>query len=50
VYKCQVCQRKYVPEPKASGHGVETRQQAIRLVLDGYSGYGLLYQRWATTI
>ncbi len=37
VYKCQVCQRKYVPEPKAPGHGVETRQQAIRLVLDGHS-------------
>jgi len=37
VYKCQVCQRKYVPEPKTAGHELETRQQAIRLVLDGNS-------------
>lgn len=37
VYKCKICNRKYTPEPKASGYAQETRQQAIRLVLDGNS-------------
>jgi len=37
VYKCKVCHRKYVPNPQTSGHSLETRQQAIRLVLDGNS-------------
>jgi len=37
VYKCKVCQRKYVPEPKPLGYERSIRQQAIRLVLDGNS-------------
>lgn len=37
VYKCNLCQHKYVPEPKQPGHSLQTRQQAIRLVLDGNS-------------
>ena len=37
LYKCKVCQRKYTPEPKTNGYSPPTRQQAIRLVLDGNS-------------
>jgi transposase-like protein len=37
VYKCKVCNRKYVPAPKQAGHSLQTRQQAIRLVVDGNS-------------
>ncbi len=37
VYQCKVCRRKYVPTPKTPGHERATRQQAIRLVLDGNS-------------
>ncbi len=37
VYKCKACDRKYTPEPKTKGYGMETRQRAIRLVLDGNS-------------
>jgi len=37
VYICKVCNRKYVPTPKTRGHLAATRQQAIRLVLDGNS-------------
>ena len=37
VYRCKVCNRKYVAEPKPSGYEQSTRQQAIRLVLDGHS-------------
>lgn len=37
VYKCKVCHRKYVSAPKTRGHLPATRQQAIRLVLDGNS-------------
>lgn len=37
VYKCKICIRKYVPKPKMLGHSLKTRQQAIRLVLDGNS-------------
>jgi transposase-like protein len=37
VYKCKVCDRKYVPNPKAIGYERSVRQQAIRLVLDGNS-------------
>lgn len=37
VYKCKVCNRKYVPQPQVPGHTLATRQQAIRLVLDGNS-------------
>lgn len=37
VYKCQVCNRKYVPEPQQIGYERSVQQQAIRLVLDGNS-------------
>jgi insertion element IS1 protein InsB len=37
VYKCKLCQRKYVPQPQSPGHPTAIRQQAIRLVLDGNS-------------
>jgi transposase-like protein len=37
VYKCQVCRRKYVPEPRPIGYERSVQQQAIRLVLDGNS-------------
>ena len=37
VYQCKVCHRKYVPNPQTPVHSFETRQQAIRLVLDGNS-------------
>ena len=37
VYLCKLCGRKYTPEPQARGHKLETRQMAIRLVLDGNS-------------
>ena len=37
LYKCKVCNRKYTPEPKPKGYGKETRQCAIRFVLDGNS-------------
>jgi transposase-like protein len=37
LYKCKVCRRKYTPEPKLNGYAKDTRQQAIRLVLDGNS-------------
>ena len=37
VYKCKACNRKYVADPKQRGHSLETKQQAIRLMLDGNS-------------
>lgn len=37
VYKCKACDRKYTPEPKRNGYDMDTRQRAIRLVLDGNS-------------
>jgi transposase-like protein len=37
VIKCQGCNRKYTPEPKRNGHELATREQALRLVLDGNS-------------
>jgi len=37
LYKCKVCEQKYTPEPKTNGYGKDTRQRAIRLVLDGHS-------------
>ena len=35
AFKCKACNRKYVPQLLPAGHSVATRQQAIRLVLDG---------------
>jgi len=37
VFKCKVCQRKYVPEPKPIGYVRSVQQQVIRLVLGGNS-------------
>ena len=37
LYKCKACNRKYTPKPKPNGYNTETRQRAIRLVLDGNS-------------
>mgnify|MGYP001298688892 CR=1 FL=1 len=37
VIKCQVCKRKYTPEPQRNGYGLAKREQALRLVLDGNS-------------
>jgi transposase-like protein len=37
VFKCQVCNRKYTPEPRRNGHDPDKRAQALRLVLDGNS-------------
>ena len=37
VYKCKVCERKYVLKPKPIGYERSVRQQAMRLVLDGCS-------------
>ncbi|MEB2287653.1 MAG: helix-turn-helix domain-containing protein [Anaerolineae bacterium] len=36
-YKCQTCQRKYTPEPKAIGYPDAVRRQAIQLYVDGMS-------------
>jgi transposase-like protein len=37
LYRCQVCRRKYIPEPQGKGYDQATRQRAIRLVVDGNS-------------
>ncbi|MHC4074521.1 MAG: transposase [Planctomycetota bacterium] len=37
LFKCKICNRKYTAKPKANGYDKETRQRAIRLVLDGNS-------------
>jgi transposase len=34
-YKCQVCQRKYTPEPNAMGYAEDVRRQALQLYVDG---------------
>jgi transposase-like protein len=34
-YKCQQCQRRYTPDPKAAGYGEGLRQQAVRLKVEG---------------
>lgn len=34
-YKCQHCQRRYTPQPKAIGYEEALRQQAVRLDVDG---------------
>ena len=34
-YRCQVCQRKYTPEPKVQGYSDEVRRQALQLYVDG---------------
>lgn len=34
-YKCQVCQRKYTPEPKPIGYPDDVRRQAVQMYVDG---------------
>src|SRR5262245_45521370 len=34
-YLCQVCQRKYTPEPQEQGHAQTIRQQAVENYVDG---------------
>lgn len=34
-YRCQVCRRKYTPEPKPQGYSDEVRRQALQLYVDG---------------
>ncbi|NJL56337.1 IS1 family transposase [bacterium] len=34
-YKCQHCQRRYTPTPKAGGYDAALRQQAVRMYVDG---------------
>ena len=34
-YLCKICNRKYTPNPHPQGHDQTTRQQAVRLYLDG---------------
>jgi transposase-like protein len=34
-YRCQVCKRKYTPEPKPQGYSEDTRRQALQLYVDG---------------
>jgi transposase-like protein len=34
-YFCQVCQRKYTPEPNPQGYDAATRCEALRLYADG---------------
>lgn len=37
LYKCKHCGRKYTPSPQPIGYDLATREQAIRLALDGNS-------------
>jgi transposase-like protein len=34
-WKCQVCGRRYTPEPKEQGYPEAMRQQAVKLYIDG---------------
>ena len=34
-YRCQVCDRKYTPEPNEAGYPQAVRDQAVRLYVDG---------------
>ena len=34
-YLCRGCQRKYTPDPKPQGYDEATRQQAVKMYLDG---------------
>jgi len=34
-WKCQLCERKYTPEPNAHGYGSGLREQAVKLYVDG---------------
>ena len=34
-YMCQVCRRKYTPQPKTRGYPSRIRQQAVQMYVDG---------------
>jgi len=34
-WKCQICRRKYTPEPKEHGYPDSVRQQAVKMNVDG---------------
>ena len=34
-YKCQHCQKKYTPEPKARGYSKSLREMALKMYLEG---------------
>ena len=34
-YLCQICERKYTPNPKPQGYDAATRHKALRLYADG---------------
>ena len=37
-YKCKICGKYYIQESKKKGHSEETKNQAIKLYLEGNSG------------
>lgn len=44
-YRCNVCNRKYTPEPNEAGYPQEVRDQAVRMYVDG-----LNFRRIARTL
>jgi transposase len=34
-WKCQICNKRYTPQPKEQGYSNELRHQAVRLYIDG---------------
>jgi len=36
-YECKRCGQKTTPEPKPRGHGPETRQKAVQMLVEGLS-------------
>ena len=36
-FKCQLCGKRYAPDPTPQGHPEETRQKAVQMYLDGMS-------------
>lgn len=40
-YRCRACQHAFTPTPKGQGHGATTREQAVRLYLEGMSLRGI---------
>jgi transposase-like protein len=40
-YRCRACRRASTPAPREQGHGAATREQAVRLYLEGMSLRGI---------
>jgi transposase-like protein len=38
-WKCQICNKRYTPQPKEQGYPDELRHQAVRLYIDGINNY-----------